>query len=130
MNKQVLEDCDRLAFEGKMSFPESIQQMAATGVERYRADLVRMEKMHYAADGETYGVSMPLTNAPAIAEAFNADGVKEALIDIQGKKIDYGEFLCRIMQAGVTDYGVWLKGRLAIYFGRMGDFHIERFPGK
>lgn len=129
MNRQILEDCDRLAFEGKMTFPESLQQMAAIGVERYRADLVRLEKMHYGADGESIGVSMPLTKAPAIVETFSEDGVKEALAAIQSRKIDYGEFLRRIMQAGVTDYSVWLKGRVTIYFGHSGDFYIERFPG-
>ncbi len=130
MDQQLLEDCDRLAFEGKLSFPESIQQMAATGVERYRADLVRMEKTHYNAEGETYVVRMPIENAPAIGEEFNNAGVKEALVAIQSGKIDYGEFLRRIMAAGVTDYGVWLEGRKAIYFGRSGDFYVENFPGK
>lgn len=128
MDKQVLEDCDRLAFEGKLNFPESLQRMAVTGVERYRADLVRLEKMHYAADGESIGVSMPLRNPPTIAEAFREEGVRSALADIQGKKIEYGEFLRRIMAAGVTDYSVWLNGRRTMYFGRAGDFYLEEFP--
>jgi uncharacterized protein YbcV (DUF1398 family) len=130
MDKQVLEDCDRLAFEGKLGFLESVQRMAAVGVERYRADLVRMEKMHYSADGNTQGVSMFLTNAPAIADELNVNGIKAALTAIQSKKIDYGEFLRQIMFAGVSDYGVWLRGRLAIYFGRSGEFYVENFPGK
>jgi len=128
MDKRILEDCDRLAFEGKLGFPESLQRMAATGVDRYRADLVRLEKMHYAADGESIGISMPLTDAPVIAASFREDGVKSALADIQGGKIDYGEFLRRIRAAGVTDYSVWLKGRRTIYFGRTGDFYLEEFP--
>ncbi len=130
MNQQLLEDCDRLAFEGKLSFPESVQRMAGTGVERYRADLVRMEKTHYNAEGEAYVVRMPLENAPAIAKEFDTAGVKEALAAIQSGKIDYGEFLRRIMSAGVTDYGVWLESRKTIYFGRAGDFYVENFPGK
>src|SRR6185437_15942006 len=110
MKRQILEDCDRLAFEGKMSFPESLQRMAATGVERYRADLVCKEKMHYAADGEAIAVSMSLKNTPLIAEQFDTDGIKSALTAIQSGKIKYDEFLRRIMLAGVSDYSVWLKG--------------------
>lgn len=129
MNRKVLEDCDRLAFENKLNFPESIQRMAATGVERYRADLARLKKMHYSADGETQEVHMPLENPPAIAEEFNENGVKDALKAIQNGRIDYGEFLREIMTAGVSDYGVWLRGRKAIYFSRVGDFYVENFPG-
>ncbi|MGC1781628.1 MAG: DUF1398 family protein [Acidobacteriaceae bacterium] len=130
MDIQVLEDCDRLALEGKLSFPESVQRMASTGVERYRADLVRMEKMHYSADGETHAVSIGLTDVPPIAEELKSAAVKDALTAIQSGKIDYGEFLRRIMAAGVSDYGVWLRGRKAIYFGRSGDFYVENFPGQ
>jgi uncharacterized protein YbcV (DUF1398 family) len=130
MDIQILKDCDRLALEGKMNFPESIQRMAATGVERYRADLVRMEKMHYSADGEALAVAIGLAGAPAIAEELHPAGLKDALTAIQSGKIDYGEFLRRIMTAGVTDYSVWLRGRKAIYFGRAGDFYVENFPAK
>ncbi|MGH9617065.1 MAG: DUF1398 family protein [Acidobacteriaceae bacterium] len=129
MNKQVLEDCDRLAFENKLNFPESLQRMAADGVERYRADLARLEKMHYSANGDALAIHMPLENPPAIAEEFNESGVKAALKAIQNGKIDYGEFLRQIMQAGVAEYGVWLRGRKAIYFGRAGEFYVESFPG-
>ena len=129
MNAQLLEDCNRLALDGKLSFRESVQRMASTGVERYRADLVRIEKMHYSAEGETHVVAIALTDAPDIAEELDISGVKDALVAIQNGKIHYGEFLTRIMQAGVTDYGVWLRGRKAIYFGRTGDFYVENFPG-
>lgn len=130
MDIQVLKDCDRMALEGKLSFLESVQRMASTGVERYRADLVRMEKMHYSADGEACAVAIGLTGAPPIAGELNSTAVKDALTAIQSGKIEYGEFLRRIMAAGVTDYGVWLRGRKAIYFGRSGDFYVENFPGQ
>lgn len=130
MDKQILADCNRLALEGKMTFPESIQRMTATGVERYRADLVRLVKMHYNEAGEIVEITMKLTGTPAIAGDFNSSAIKEALVAIQTGKIHYDEFLRRIMQAGCTDYGVWLKGRKAIYFSRTGDFYVENFPGQ
>lgn len=129
MNRQILEDCDRLAFENKLNFPESVRRMAATGVERYRADLVRMEKIHYSADGISETIAMPLHGAPAIADKFDGNEVVTALRAIQRGEIDYPEFLRRIMQAGCTEYGIWINGRKAIYFGRLGDFYVENFPG-
>ncbi len=130
MNAQILQECNSLALEGKMGFPETIQRMSATSVERYRADLVSMEKTHYSAEGETHVEPIALTGIPEIAGGLHQAGVKDALLAIQSGKIDYGEFLRRIMLAGVTDYGVWLRGRLAIYFGRTGEFYVEKFPGQ
>lgn len=130
MDIQVLHDCLASALQGKMGFPETIQRMAATGVERYRADLVRMEKMHYSADGETHLEAIPLAGAPRIPTELSREGVKAALLAVQRGENLYDEFLSRIMAAGVTDYGVWLRGRLAIYFGGTGDFYVEHFPGK
>lgn len=128
MDRQILEDCDRLALAGKMTFPDSIRQMTLTGVERYRADLTRMVKTHYSEAGEIVDVTMKLTGAPAIADDFNSSAIKDALTAIQTGRIEYDEFLRHIMKSGCTDYGVWLKGRKAIYFGRAGDFYVENFP--
>lgn len=129
MNKQILNRCLNLALEGKMTFPESLRQMIQTGVERYRADLIALEKNHYAANGETHREPIPLSNAPAIGDVFSADLVKAALIDIQQRRIHYPEFLRRIMSAGATEYSVFISGKKAIYTGRRGDFHVEHFPG-
>lgn len=128
MEQKILEECDRLAFEDKLNFPQSLHRMAATGVERYRADLASLRKTHYSADGETCDIRMPLHDAPPIEERFHESGIQAALQDIQQGKIDYGEFLRRIMHAGVAEYSVWLRGRQTIYFGRAGEFYIEKFP--
>ncbi len=128
MDSNILHDCLHRALQGKLSFPETIGRMNATGVERYRADLVRMEKTHYGINGETHIERFALPDAPPIPEELSSRSVKEAIGAIQQGEIDYPEFLRRIMLAGVTDYGVWLRGRRAIYSGRAGDFYIEPFP--
>lgn len=129
MQNAVLQECTELAFQGRMTFPETVKRLLAEGVERYRADLVRLEKTYYAPDGQTHLVPLPLTGAPRIDEPFSAAKVKDALLAIQGKQIDYAEFLRRIMAAGTIAYSVYLLGKKAIYFGRQGDFHVEHFPG-
>ena len=52
MDPKILNECSRLAFENKITFPESVKRMAETGVERYCADLVKLEKYIYSAEGE------------------------------------------------------------------------------
>src|SRR6185312_4020202 len=128
MEQKVLYDCLHLALEGKMSFPETVKRMLETGVERYRADLVLLEKSHYAADGEIQVEKISLAEPPCVGQPFSTEGVKSALTDIQRREIGYAEFLRRIMSAGVTDYSVYLTGRKAIYNGRHGDFYVENFP--
>ncbi len=130
MEKAVLKDCVHLAMAGGMTFPETVKRMAETGVERYRADLVSLEKNHYASDGETHREMIPLADAPAIADQFHADEIKAAIADIQQRRIDYPEFLRRVMSGGTTEYTVFIAGRKAIYTGRRGDFHIEQFPAR
>lgn len=128
MDTSILHDCLFAALDGRLPFPESVKRMTAAGVERYRADLVRLEKLHYAADGETHLERIPLDRAPAVAAEFSESEVKSAVVDIQHARIQYPEFLRRIMRAGVTDYTVSIVGRRAAYSGRSGDFYVERFP--
>ncbi|WP_435022483.1 DUF1398 domain-containing protein [Tundrisphaera sp. TA3] len=128
MDNAVLHECLAAAFAGRMTFPESVGRMMATGVERYDADLTRLERRHYGLDGTTHLEVMPLADAPAIPEAFSSPGVQSAITAIQRKEIAYPDFLRRIMAAGTAGYSVFLNGRKAIYLGRNGDFHVEPFP--
>ncbi len=128
MDSVVLHDCLTLAFAGRMTFPETVGRMLETGVERYDADLHRLQKTHYGTDGTTHVEPMPLGDAPAIPAGFSPGDVQAAIEAIQGRQIEYPEFLRRIMVAGTASYSVYLGGRKAIYFGRNGDFHVEPFP--
>ncbi|MGH9396748.1 MAG: DUF1398 domain-containing protein [Terriglobia bacterium] len=129
MNTSVIEECIRLSFADKLTFPEVVKRLVAIGVERYHADLSRLQNTYYNLSGETAQYPLPLDNPPAIHEQFSASEVAEALRAIQGGKIDYGEFLRRIMKAGAASYDVFMGGRKAIYTGRRGDFYVENFPG-
>lgn len=125
----VIEECTRLSFNDA-GFPEVIQRLGATGVERYTADLVRLEKTYYGISGDTAADALPLENPPAIGGGFVEAEVRQAIAASQKREIGYAEFLRRVMAAGTVSYMVFLTGRRAVYFGRNGDFHVERFPGE
>ncbi len=128
MDDAVLHDCLTLALAGRLTFPETVMRMHETGVERYDADLVRMEKMHYGEDGAVHAEVIPLGDAPSVPREFSPERVQAAIMAIRRREIAYPEFLRRIMAAGTVSYSVYLGGRKAIYFGRDGDFHVEPFP--
>lgn len=128
MDDKVLDECLAAAFAGRMTFPEAVAKMAATGVERYDADLTRLRKTHYGVDGGVHIAAIPLADAQAVPAEFSPAGVQAAIEAIRGRNIDYPEFLRRVMAAGTSSYSVYLQGGKAIYFGRLGDFHVEPFP--
>lgn len=125
----VIHECTKLSMEGKISFPEVVKRLSEVGVERYHADLARLEKTSYIGADRTEQHELPLDAPPPIGESFSEEGVRQALLAVQQSQIDYPEFLRRIMTAGTAGYMVFLQGRKAIYFGRHGDFWVERFPG-
>lgn len=128
LNVSVILEMTRLAFADQMPFPASIVELQKIGVERYCADLVRLEKAHYDADGDSVLEPLPLMQPGEIAGTFSADAIVVALKSIRERRIDYAQFLREIMEAGCVHYAVYLTGRKAIYFGRQGEFHVENFP--
>ncbi len=127
MDANVLEECEVLSFEGKAAFPEIVRRLAANGVERYCADLVKLEKFYYSAEGQSEVVTMPFQYGPAIGMEWSANKIRAAIRDIQMGDIQYPEFLKRIMSAGCVFYDVFIAGKKVIYTGRNGDFHVENF---
>jgi uncharacterized protein YbcV (DUF1398 family) len=130
MDNAILHNCLMQAFAGRMTFPETVARMLEIGVERYDANLTRLQKTHYGVDVAIHTEIMPLANAPAIPTEFSSEDVQAAIASIRRQEIAYPEFLHQIMAAGTASYSVYLNGRKAIYFGRNGDFHVEPFPAR
>lgn len=128
MRTDVIHACITGSLDGSLTFPESVQRLAAIGIERYYADLVRMETVFYGSDGQTAIERLTVQDVPAIAGGFNEDGVRETVKTIQRKMIDYPEFLRRIMAHGSTGYTIFIGGEHAVYHGRKGENYVERFP--
>jgi uncharacterized protein YbcV (DUF1398 family) len=114
---------------GTIQFPECISTLMAAGVESYRVDLVRKEKIMYAPNGENAVEKLAVEDYP-IGIAFSQTGVQKAVRKIQEGEISYKEFLNLISDAGVTHYMVFLIGKQTVYFGRHGDMHIEMFSAQ
>ncbi|HVS71616.1 MAG TPA: DUF1398 domain-containing protein [Phycisphaerae bacterium] len=128
LDVSVILESTRLAFEGRMPFPQVVAALAKSGVERYQADLTRLIKTHYSACGHAVSDSLPLVDAPEPAEAWSEEGVKAAIRAAQQGEIQYPEFLRRILAAGCVAYWVFIAGRQAMYLGRRGEVHVELFP--
>ncbi|HTQ12658.1 MAG TPA: DUF1398 family protein [Rhizomicrobium sp.] len=125
--RDTIAECTKGSAEERMSFPEVVMRLAAAGVERYHADLVRGEKTYYLPDGRSGRVaSGALEHAPATA--FDGAGVGAAVRAIQAGGIGYRGFCAAIAAAGCAGYIVTLAGRRAVYYGRTGETFVEPFP--
>jgi uncharacterized protein YbcV (DUF1398 family) len=127
MDTNVIKECTAQSLAEQITFPEVVMKLAGAGVERYIADLVGKQEFSYGVNSETYTGALAFDGV-AIPEQLDAAAVVAAIKDIQQGRIKYREFLRRIMEAGCSHYEVFITGRQAIYFGRDGSQHIEKFP--
>jgi uncharacterized protein YbcV (DUF1398 family) len=125
--RQVMHNCARGSLEGAMPFPEVVAQLVDIGCEQYHADFRRRAQTYYMPDGDAHVEPLPLASQ-AVGQNFSADDIVSALRAIQARQINYVRFLERIIAAGCVGYFVYITGKCAIYLGRSGDFHVERFP--
>lgn len=129
MDTALIQEVSSKSLAGTITFPEVVQRLSGAGIESYKVDLIRNVKVFYSRTGETHAESFDF-DGPAAAPEFNASGVASAVRASQEGRIKYQEFLALILEAGTSDYAVYIDGRRVIYFGRKGDFHIEHFPSQ
>lgn len=113
--------------QGSIHFGQVIGQLVGAGVESYHVDYRSGRATYYMPDGAT--VDLPFeTPQSGIADAFDGDAVRAAILGAQQGRVMYPEFKKLSQQAGCVGYTVWIAGRHVVYLGRRGETHVERFP--
>jgi uncharacterized protein YbcV (DUF1398 family) len=115
-----------------LPFPQTVGQLAALGVTRYRIDYIASTATAYV--GNEADVAPIPRHAAAEAEpiptAWDAEALVAAIRGAQAGTIgNYHDFSRAAIAAGVTDYTTFLAGKKVVYFGALGDGHTEWFPG-
>lgn len=113
--------------KGSIHFGEVIGQLMEVQVESYHVDYRSGRTTYFLPNGETVDLNFEKPEH-GIAEAFNGDGVRSAILGAQQGKVMYPEFKHLSQAAGCTSYTVWIAGRHVTYYGRKGETHVERFP--
>lgn len=127
MDYEAVKACAQLSEQEKIAFPEVVRLLNEAGIDLYYADLLVPSNTFYSHD-EAYVVPCSISSKKELGLKFNAENVEKAIRLAQFGQIKYQEFLRLIMSAGVIAYYVFIKGRKAVYFGRLGEQHIEPFP--
>ncbi len=126
-SRRAAENCAHQSHNGTIDFGSGVRALGEAGTESYFTDYRRGEHTYYAPGGETHVIALPLPDV-AIANAFDADAVIQAVRGAQSGAVKYAEFVSRTLAAGCVGYFVWIAGRQVQYFGRRGEIHVERFP--
>ena len=113
--------------QGTIHFGQVIDQLTGAGVESYYVDYRSGRTTYYLPDGETADFSFETPKA-GIADTFDGDAVRAAILGAQQGRVMYPEFKSISQQAGCVGYTVWIAGRHVTYVGRHGETHIEDFP--
>lgn len=124
----ILQECASGSLSGSITFPKVIEKLMDCGVESYHTDLYRLEVTYYLLDGDSH-VEKMATNYVPVGQTFDAQTVAATIKESQQGQITYRTFLDKILAAGTTHYNVYLVGKRAVYVGRDGSEHVERFPG-
>jgi uncharacterized protein YbcV (DUF1398 family) len=130
MNREqilTIHETVRGSLTGEMTFPQIVGRLSDIGVERYHADYSRGEITYYAAGGDSVVVTVPWGSF-ATGKEFSASQVEAAIRQSQRGEHTYTEFVQKTMAAGCVGYFVQFAGRKALYFGRLGEVHVEPFP--
>ena len=129
MKSEVVAQAARATLDGSMAFAEIVGRLIETGVEYYHVDYVALQKTFYSATGEIIKTPITYENLPNVAQDFDVDALKAAILDSQQNGQHYKDFTKRVMSAGVQGYMAFLRGKRVTYWGRGGDSHTEWFPG-
>ena len=113
--------------KGDIHFGEVIAQLMGVQVETYHVDYRSGRATYYLPDGATLDIGFEQPQE-GIADAFDGDAVRAAILGAQQGRVMYPEFKRLSQRAGCVGYTVWIAGRHVVYFGRRGETHIERFP--
>lgn len=113
--------------QGHIHFGDVIGRLMSVQVESYHVDYRSGRTTCYFPDGATLDLEFELPEE-AIADAFDADKVRAAILGAQQGRVMYPEFKLLSQRAGCTGYTVWIAGRHVSYLGRRGETHVERFP--
>jgi uncharacterized protein YbcV (DUF1398 family) len=125
--REIIQNTFDASNQGRIHFGQAVGQLLGAEVESYHVDYRAGRTTVYLRGGETMDL---LFDSPgeSIADSFDADAIRTAIIGAQQGRVMYPEFKQLSQRGGCVSYSVWIAGRHVTYYGRRGETHIERFP--
>jgi len=112
-------------------FPATVAALTELGVTRYRADYTAATVTAYIDEtGETDVSPLTVKHEGTAGKKWDLAGLQAAIKGAQTGTIgNYHDFSAAAVAAGVVDYTCFIAGKKVVYYGALGDSHLEWFPG-
>jgi uncharacterized protein YbcV (DUF1398 family) len=128
MYQSIIRESLKECLENKASFLEHVRKIAAAGAIGYDVSLLSSNITYHLVDGKTQVEDIPRIAVSTTDTFFSQLRIQQALTDVREKKIDYLEFLQRIVAAGATGYKVDISEGKVTYHNSDGGQYIEPMP--
>jgi uncharacterized protein YbcV (DUF1398 family) len=116
-----------------LPFPQTVAQLSALGVARYRVDYVSRTITTYTSTSSSSAPQHSTTTFPVEHSytfgGWDKEGISKAIRKAQAAEGNYIDFSEGIVKNGVTDYTAYFEGKKVVYCGALGEVHVEWFPG-
>jgi uncharacterized protein YbcV (DUF1398 family) len=117
-----------------LPFPSTVADLQSIGVTRYRVDYVASNIIAYIGSSADFA---PMPDEHDRSEGsfkpgtvtWDAEKLIQAIRKTQAGEGNYWDFSRNAIEAGVTDYTTYIKGKKVVYNGKDGESHTEWFPG-
>lgn len=126
-SRELIQTTFEASSQGWIHFGQVIGQLMAAQVESYQVDYRAGRTTAYLPGGETLDLSFDPPKE-AIADTFDTDAIRSAILDAQHGRVAYPESKHSSQCGGCVSCFVWIAGRHVTYYGRRGETHVERFP--
>ncbi|GGP18845.1 DUF1398 domain-containing protein [Silvimonas iriomotensis] len=126
--RQVIEQSNRDAFSGRISFGAEIGSLMMVGVESYLVDYRARTVTYYMPDDQCCLLPMTVPDV-AIPRVFDNAALIAVIRSAQSGAIGFPAFVAQSMAAGCVGYIVWITGQQTGYLGRKGVAYTELFQG-
>jgi uncharacterized protein YbcV (DUF1398 family) len=111
-----------------LPFPTTVERLSSVGVQRYHIDYIASTATAYISH-EADISEIPKHYDLAETPTWDAAKLKAAIKKTQAGESNYITFSKEAIEAGVTNYFVYMGGKRVVYMGAFGDAHTEWFPG-
>jgi len=127
-NRNTIEEIAEKSKTEKWPYPKIFNSLKDAGVKYYETS-VSTHEIVYHGSGESWVEPAPEGFVTLeVSPAFDAAGVRDAILRNQRKETNYTEFLRGIAAAGCTHYRVDMNAREIAYMGGKGEAYIEKVP--
>lgn len=125
MDVQMMEDAIRGFRQDNLSFASYIDKIKEAGCIAYATEFTHFTTNYFGNTLEVIQKNLPFTYPSIKERPFDPQELQKTFEQFTQEKIDYPNFVKKIIEAGVTHYKVELNPLRCSFYGNQGVFEVK-----